>query len=136
MSNTTIKILSREEDSDDIKEILLLTENNLKVNLKCFTGQQGEVWVTKIPSLNIAGYGQSEKESTLDVSANIEKLALDLFKLSSSKRKLEIRKLGWSLDKFFKKKYTKTSINEIEVIEDFDFPEEVKKFILESSLTH
>jgi hypothetical protein len=45
----------------------------------------------------------------------------------------ELKKLGWTKHKYFKKQYSSSFVDENGVLQNFDFPEQVKKTILEAT---
>lgn len=132
MSSLIIKQVSRSK-TDTVVEKLVLNAHTLKANLACYTGQQGEFWVSIIPSLTVSGYGKTEKESIKDLNYNATLFCDDLFAVTEAQRRAELNKLGWVLNKMFKKKYSKSYIDENGVLQNFDFPEKVKKTILETA---
>lgn len=114
----------------DIKEHLKLTSNRLKGELLNFTGKSGDHWISIIPSLNVSGYGDSESEALEDLKYNLKVLCEDLFELTQDQRDTELKKMGWSRNKFFGKKYASVYVDENGVLQNFDSPKEVKKTIM------
>ncbi len=119
--------------NDSVVEKLILGRTTLKANLKCYTGQQGEFWVSIIPSLTISGYGKTEREAVSDLYYNITIFCNDFFSVTDEQRRGELNSLGWVLNKFFKKKYSKSFIDENGILQNFDFPEKVKRTVLETT---
>jgi len=115
------------------KEQLTLTQENFQGVFLNFTGKLGEYWGSIIPSLNISGYGDSEKEAVQDLEYNVEQFCNDLFFLDATNRILELKKLGWTKHQYFKKRYSPAFVDENGVLQNFDFPKEVKKTILEAA---
>ncbi|WP_456867902.1 hypothetical protein [Galbibacter sp. BG1] len=113
------------------KKHLKLTHDGLKGKLLNFTGKSGEYWVSIIPSLNVSGYGDTEKEAIKDLEYNLKVLCDDLFKLSQGQRDAELKNLGWSRNKFFKQQYSSAYVDDKGVLQNFDSPKQVKKTILE-----
>lgn len=113
-------------------EKITIGSNGLKGNFQCFSGKSGEFWVSVIPSLNTSGYGSTEEDSRVDLQFNLEVLCEDLFKLDKNLINLELKKLGWNKDRFFKKRYSSSYVDENGVLQNFDSPEDVKKSILET----
>jgi predicted RNase H-like HicB family nuclease len=122
------------------KEKLLATEESLKMSsdvvegfLKTFTGQQGEFYVSIVPALNVSGYGKDEAEALESLEENLNTFFDDLFELSEVDRHKEVMKLGWVRDRFFKKRFSSSFIDENGVLQNFDFPEKVTKSILQAA---
>ena len=114
------------------REYLKLTHNALEGKFLNFTGKSGVYWVSIIPSLNFSGYGDLESEAKKDLEYNLKVLCKDLFELPQDQRDAELKKMGWSKDKVLKKQYSSVYVDEDGVLQNFDFPKQVKKTILES----
>lgn len=112
-------------------EYLKLTPTGVKGKFLAFTGKSGEYWVSIIPSLNVSGYGESEEDAIKDLQYNLRVLYEDLYELTLAQRDSELKKLGWSQNKFFKRQYSSVYIDENGVLQNFDSPSQVKKSILE-----
>ena len=115
----------------DSKESLKLTANGLKGKLLNFTGKSGEHWVSIIPSLNVSGYGDSGADAIEDLGYNLKVLCEDLFALTQDQRDAELKKMGWSRNKFFKKQYSSAYVDDNGILQNFDSPGQVQKTILE-----
>jgi predicted RNase H-like HicB family nuclease len=122
------------------KEKLLDTEESLKMSsnvveglLKTFTGQQGEFYVSIVPALNVSGYGKDEAEALESLRENLNTFFDDLFELSEIDRHKEVMKLGWVRDKFSKKRFSSSFLDDNGILQNFDFPEKVKKSVLQAA---
>lgn len=115
----------------ELPEYLKLTPNGVKGKFISFTGKSGEHWVSIIPSLNVSGYGESEEDALKDSQYNIRVLFEDLHELTSTQRDKELKKLGWLQNKFFKRQYSSSYVDENGVLKNFDSPNQVKKSVLE-----
>ena len=133
MSHINIKVSSDKQNYNTFEEKIRLAHNGLTGNLKCYTGEQGEFWVSIIPSLNVSGYGQTEEDSIEDLKVNVTTLCDDLFQIDDVQRKIELSKLGWAVNKFFRKRFSKAYVDENGLLQNFDHPEKVKKSILEAA---
>ena len=125
------KLTSCFTKSTDKKAVSIWIATVLKGKLLNFTGKSGEYWVSIIPSLNVSGYGDTEKEAIKDLEYNLKVLCDDLFKLSQGQRDAELKNLGWSRNKFFKQQYSSAYVDDKGVLQNFDSPKQVKKTILE-----
>lgn len=115
------------------KEFIKLNPKRVQGRFLNFTGKSGGHWVSIIPSLNVSGYGESEEEALEDSEYNLKVFFKDLYELSPLQRDIELKKMGWSQNKIFKKKYSSTYVDENGVLQNFDSPKQVKKSILEPS---
>lgn len=132
MSEIKFTISQTKGNTISLEEKIKLSSHVITGNLKCYTGEQGEFWVSIIPSLNVSGYAKTEKESLDDLKMNVLVFCEDLFNINESQRKAELRNLGWTISKLFKKQFSKSYIDENGVLQNFDFPERVKKSIFEA----
>lgn len=133
MSDIRFKVSQTKGDQAEFNEEIKLSSHSITGKLKCFTGEQGEYWVSIIPSLNVSGYATTEKESIEDLKFNLLVFCEDLFNVDENIRKAELRKLGWTINKFFKKQFSKSYVDDNGILQDFDYPERVKTSILQSA---
>ena len=108
-------------------ESIVLKPNSLTGFFSCYSGLQGDYWVSIIPSMNVTGYGETMEESRESLRENLEILCDDLFELTKEQRILELKKMGWEKHKFFNKRFSKSYVDENGVLQDFDHPEQVRK---------
>ena len=114
-------------------ENIKLSPTELVGKLNTLTGEQGEYWVSIVPSLNVSGYGKTEDEANESLKENLHLFCEDLFALPKYQRTAELRKLGWAPNKIFKKKYSKAYVDENGVLQNFNNPDLVKRRILEAA---
>jgi hypothetical protein len=114
-------------------ENLKVSPTGLVGKLNVLSGEQGEFWLCIIPSLNVSGYGKNEEEATESLKENIHTFCEDLFSISQVQRNLELKKLGWEPNKFFRKKYSKAYVDENGVLQNFNNPAQVKRKVLEAA---
>lgn len=112
-------------------ESMQLTSNGVKGNFTCYTGIQGDYWISITPSINVTGYGLTEEEARACLKENFDFFSQSLFQLNPKQRVLELKKLGWIVDRFFKKRFSKSYVVDNGVLQGFDHPEQVKKSDLE-----
>lgn len=114
-------------------EMIKLRKSGLKAVLNSYTGQQGEFMVTIIPSLNVTGYGRTEREAIESIRENLDTLFHDLFDVSEVERHKYLTGLGWIRNEFFKHQMSSTFVDENGVLQNFDFPDQVKKTTLQAA---
>lgn len=114
------------------KEFLKLTPNGLKAKALLFTGKSGDYWISIIPSLNVSGYGDKEEDAIKDLEYNLNVLCEDLFRLNPKSRDSELKKMGWTKNKLFKKKYSSAYVDKDGVLQNFDSPKNVKRSLIET----
>ena len=134
MSNIEILVTNHEPGAQDIpSEKLRVAKDGLEGTLRVFTGQQGEHIVSLIPSLNVTGYGPDENTAIESLKENLETFFDDLFELSEVEIHRELKKFGWQQEVFFKRRMIMPFIDESGVLQNFDFPEQVKTSILQAA---
>jgi predicted RNase H-like HicB family nuclease len=116
-----------------LSETIKIGSEGLFGRLLVFSGEQGEFWVSIVPSLNVSGYGKTENEANESLQENLHTFCKDLFSVSEDQRKVELKKMGWVPNKLFKKKYAKAIVDENGVLQHFDHPEQVIRKILEAA---
>lgn len=114
-------------------ERLKVSAHGLVGRLNAFSGEQGEYWVSIIPSLNVSGYGKTEEEANESLKENMQTFCEDLFAISEVQRKIELKELGWEPSKFFKKKFSKAYVDEHGVLQNFNNPDQVKRKVLQAA---
>lgn len=85
--------------------------NEVKARLNVIVGREGEFVVILSPSVNVSGYGKTEKEAREDFKYNMSIFCEDLYEMSVKNRKAHLKELGWIEDKFAKKNFSKAFIN-------------------------
>ncbi len=100
---------------------------SLIANLKVFIGKDGDYWVGIIPSLNISSYSDNEKDLDEALRDALDIYVNDLFSLTESQFYEELNSLGFKQDSYFKKKFSKSYVDENGILQNFDNPESVKK---------
>lgn len=121
------------EAAGNFPDRLKLSRHEAAGMLRIFTGQQGEFWVSIIPALNVSGYGENESDAFHALKENLHTFFDDLFRLSEVERSNAMESTGWETEKAFPKKFSNPSIDEQQVLQSFDHPEQVKKLILQTA---
>lgn len=114
-------------------EALKLTQDVIEGILVVYTGKQGVHTLSIIPSLNVSGYGFDEEDSINALKENLRTLFEDLFEVSESERKQELLKMGWSAQPSLDKRLAWLHFDEKGILQNFDFPEQVKTSILQAA---
>jgi hypothetical protein len=125
MSDSTFKMTTLSKQVK--REKLTLKSHGIKGHFNLFTGKSGEYWVSIFPALNTSGYGKTEEEAQSDLKYNLNLFCKDLFSLKPEQRIAELKKMGWHNDKLFRKQFSSAFVDENGVLQNFDFPTEVKK---------
>lgn len=131
MTQIEVNILG--EAGSNLPDMLKLSDHEVVGTLKIFAGQQGEYWVSIIPTLNVTGYGESEADAFQALKENLDTFFEDLFQLSENNRNNVLENMGWAIEKAFPKKFSNPSVDEAEILQNFDHPEQVKKLILQTA---
>jgi hypothetical protein len=117
----------------ELKETLRVSRQGITGFLKTFTGLQGDSYVSLVPALHVSGYGDSESEALEALKENLNTLFDDLFGLPEVERHREIINMGWSKDSLFKKRFTSSYVDKDGVLQNFDYPEQVKISALQAA---
>lgn len=127
------KLSFKENPNPTGKEKLVVSKGNLNGNFNMLSGISGEYWVSLIPSLNTSGYGLTEDESIKDLHTNIDIFLEYLFGLPDAMIQVELRKMGWTKSQYFKRRYSKSFVDEKGVLQNFDDPTSVKTSSLQTA---
>jgi hypothetical protein len=105
---------------DESLERIQVTSSSAEIHVRVFIGKQGEFWGYVAPSLNVSGYGLNKKEAREAFEHNIDVFGDDLFELSLEERVQVLKQMGWEQHKFFKKRFSKSFVDENGVLQNFD----------------
>ena len=134
MSIFELREIDHLNESDNIpSEGLKLTDDEIEGMLIVYTGQQGVHMMSIIPSLNVSGYGIDESDSIKALRENLETFFEDLFEVSESERKQELFNMGWKAQPYLDKRLTWLHFDEKGILQNFDFPDQVKTSILQAA---
>lgn len=131
MTQIEVNILG--EAGSNLPDMLKLSDQEVVGTLRIFTGQQGDFWISIIPTLNVTGYGDSEADAFLALKENLDTFFEDLFQLSDNDRNDTLKNMGWVMENTSPKRFSNPSVNEAEILQNFDHPEQVKKSILQTA---
>jgi len=131
MSYTSSRIEANNLDSPLSGDTLHLSFGKTKQGTGQFTLHQfrdHDHFIAYIPSLNISAYGETEDEA-FDRMVNV--VLVDFFEsileLGPEQAKSELKKLGWSQHRFFKRQFKANSfVDRNGVLKNFNLPEETK----------
>lgn len=131
MSHIEMNILG--EAGKDLPDRLKLSQHGAVGTLRISSGQQHNYWVGLIPALNVSGYGETEADAFQALKENLDTFFEDLFRLSETERNSAMESIGWQMEKAFPKKFSNRFVDEQQVLQSFDHPEQVKKLILQTA---
>lgn len=112
--------------SESFQDTVKISNDGLVGSLSAFSGKSGDFFVAIIPSLKVTGYGETEGEALKDLEYNLDVFCDDIFSVSENQRHSELKKLGFSKHRYFKKRFEGTFIDKNGVLQNFDNPENVK----------
>ena len=81
----------------------------------------------------MSGYGETEADAFQALKENLDTFFEDLFRLSETERNSAMESIGWQMEKAFPKKFSNRFVDEQQVLQSFDHPEQVKKLILQTA---
>jgi predicted RNase H-like HicB family nuclease len=131
MSHIEMNILG--EAGDNLPDRLKLSHHEVIGTLRIFTGQQGDYCVSIIPTLNVSGYGENERDAFEALKENLDTFFEDLFQLSEPERNIAMESIGWEMENAFPQKFSNPFVEEQQVLQNFDHPDQVKKLILQTT---
>lgn len=115
----TIKITkgpSKEGEKDTVR----IKNNMLYLSVNVFSGKQGDYHILYCPSLNISGYGNTEKEAEDFLHVEMETFSEDVLGMSSEEKENFLLSLGFKREKFRKKNFSKAYVDQDGKLCDFD----------------
>ncbi|MCB0692125.1 MAG: hypothetical protein KDC16_10805 [Saprospiraceae bacterium] len=80
-----------------IHDNLIVCDDSFKGNFTLLTGKSEYFYIAFIPSLNISGYGESEKEAEESLHVSLDAFKNDWEEWSDIQRDAELKKLGWKI---------------------------------------
>lgn len=116
----------------DIKESIRIKENSFTIKVMTFTGKDGDYFVSVSPALLVSGYGATEEEANESFTDNLKTFCDDLRRLSPEKRIAELRKLGFTQERYHHKNYSKAYVDENGVLQGLE-PTTLKTSMLEAT---
>lgn len=117
----------------DITDSIGIKGNNIKINVLISSGKDGDYFVTVSPSLLVSGYGETEEEAMQSFEENIRTFCDDLIKLSQEQKVIELRKLGFTKEKYHNKNFSKAYVDENGVLQGLE-PTTLKTSRLEATV--
>ena len=98
--------------SQDVLRVDLSNERiNVSSTLIRYRDKDTQQIVLYIPSLDISGYGSTEKRAREILLFSINEFVKHLFRLSQRQLDVELLKLGWKQNKFISKEYAKSFVS-------------------------
>lgn len=108
MSQLTKTELGMPSGEDTIR----IKGNTLSIEATVVNGQEGDIYVSIVPSLMVSGYGSTPEEATESLDVNMEAFCEDFMNLPAEQRKLELVKLGFAQVPYHSKNYSKLYVDE------------------------
>jgi hypothetical protein len=115
--NITIK---KSQAIGNKQDTIRMKGNNIKLSLNVFNGKQGEFFLCFCPSLNISGYGKTEKEAEEFIKHEMIVFCEDLADMKSDERYHYLLSLGFNQEKLRNKNFSKAYVDENGRLQDFD----------------
>jgi len=103
-----------EQDTIRIKNGLI------DLTLNVLYGKQGEFFLSYCPSLNISGYGNTEKEADEFIKHEMIVFCEDLNSMQSEEKNHFLLSLGFKKERFKTKNFSKAYVDENGRLQDFD----------------
>ena len=113
--------LQRVSTEKELIETLRITKNQVAANISAFRYEDkdaGQV-IFYVPSLKIIGNAENDEEASKILKNKIDTFFTLLQTYSTSKRTVELQKLGWKQDLYKNKEFSQLSVNESGELEGF-----------------
>ena len=107
-------------NSTSNSEFIKLSAHRVVIQVAAISGKDGDFWIQVSPSLNVSGYGDTEKEAEKNFLENLDLFRKDLFELSHIQRVLELKKMGWVRKKFAKRQFSKSFVDENGILKNLE----------------
>jgi len=104
----------------EIKESIRIKGSTMKVRVLTSSGKDGDFFVVVSPALLVSGYGSTEEEASSSFKENLETFCHDLMSLEQEQRDLELRKLGFTKEKYHNKNFSKAYVDENGVLQGLE----------------
>ncbi len=113
------------------KDTIRIKGGNLDFSLSVFNGKQGDHFLCYCPTLNISGYGSTEKEAEDFIKVEMKVFCEDIMAMPTDERESYLLSLGFKKERFRKKNFSKAYIDENGRLQDFDEGTTVERKILQ-----
>ncbi|MFA9191155.1 hypothetical protein AAGV28_07200 [Flavobacterium sp. FZUC8N2.13] len=105
---------------EDIKETIRIKGDHIKINVMIASGKEGEHHIVVSPALLVSGYGSTPEEAKESFHENIKLFCEDLLTLPNDKKLIELKKLGFTQEKFAHKNFSKLYVDENGVLQGLE----------------
>lgn len=106
MGLTNFKESTRVQTKQSLKVDKRKRKISGNVTVLHFIDNESKQHIAYAPSLNVSGYGETEKKAKEMLKFSIDELFLFLISLDANKLTAEMRKLGWDNSEYFNKQYS------------------------------
>ncbi|WP_020603255.1 hypothetical protein [Spirosoma spitsbergense] len=120
--------MANNNDEEFIKINFSRKDRSTHIKVRVVTFRDGEFMIAYMPSLNLSGYGSTEREAVLMLTEVVAKdYLVSLLDLSEAQVMNELRQYGWKRRPYLDKQLLNTQFLSTEkLIEDFNLPAETK----------
>lgn len=122
-------IVKLSQSDSNKEEFFRAKKNSFLLRVKVFSGKEGKIFTMYSPSLNVSGYGNTEAESDESLTLSVDLFCESLSEMNSKQRDQVLTKLGWERVQYKNKNYSKSYIDEVGVLQNFDPGTVTTKFI-------
>lgn len=112
--------ISKRPIMKDEKDTIRIKNRRVTFSLNVYNGKQGEFFIYYCPSLNISGYGKTEKEAEDFIKVEIEVFCEDLHTMNTKEKEAFLSSLGFKKEVFASKNFSKAFVDENGKLQDFE----------------
>jgi len=112
--------ISKRPIKKDEKDTIRIKNRRVNFSLNVYNGKQGEFFIYYCPSLNISGYGKTEKEAEDFIKVEIEVFCEDLRTMNTKEKEAFLSSLGFKKEVFASKNFSKAFVDENGKLQDFE----------------
>lgn len=107
-------------NSTNVKDSIRIKNGKISCSLNVYCGRQGDYIINYCPSLNISGYGKTEKEAEDFIKVEMEVFCEDLHSMNTKEKEAFLYSLGFKRDVFAAKNFSKAFVDENGKLQDFE----------------
>jgi hypothetical protein len=104
----------------DIIETIRIKEESATVKVLVAAGKENDIHVMIAPSIMVSGYGSNAKEAEQSFKHNMGLFCKDILALSLSTRNQYLKKLGFEVQKYQTKNFSKMFVDANGVLQGLD----------------
>ena len=110
------------ESSQFDQEKIHLTRDGASFFLNAISGTQGDFFIFTTPSILVSGYGRTKSDARKSFEVNLQAFADDLDRMSTKERRNYLVSLGWKINRYRSKDFSKAFVDKDGILRDLENP--------------